>query len=360
MNQHYVPQSYLNKFSEPNKKKSIISVYDKIEKRYFKTGSKAICSEINLYTLDEHNKLSKDILGIEKLYANEIEPLYLKSYELLTNPQVFDISDIQRCEIIFSILQLHLRNPEYLRRAIQNYTREIRDSFNYARRLGKKGITYLNEDFSFKEFSLDSIITHFTDKLRKDFKENHLWGVINSGEFHEFAKFEVAHGDKESYFMTGDVPLIVEEVISNTNDLFTKTTEFKISLNRRTMLRIFHDKNVKLNTIKRYQCLNGTSYSFNKAILSQSNRFVLSDEALMKEHSSMENSLNNLSIENKIEALKNLISFDSDKTENKDATKVIKHYIDIYEREGKLSHQEESEMYRSLNILAKKYIKSRI
>ena len=101
MNQHYVPQSYLNKFSEPNKKKSIISVYDKIEKRYFKTGSKAICSEINLYTLDEHNKLSKDILGIEKLYANEIEPLYLKSYELLTNPQVFDISDIQRCEIIF-------------------------------------------------------------------------------------------------------------------------------------------------------------------------------------------------------------------------------------------------------------------
>jgi len=79
MNQHYVQRSYLKNFAAQKRKGYFVDVYDTEKDRYFNTNIKNICSEIDLYTLDNDNSIGDDLLIIEKMYSNGFELLYVSS-----------------------------------------------------------------------------------------------------------------------------------------------------------------------------------------------------------------------------------------------------------------------------------------
>src|SRR6478752_10280578 len=125
MNQHYVPRVYLKNFAKAKGRDYYVNVYDKINDRYFETNIKNICSETNLYTLDENNRVAKHVLSVEKIYSDFIEPIYAKAYSILTNEEIFYISDLQRVEILVGLFQFYYRNPIIFRKSLKIHLENI-------------------------------------------------------------------------------------------------------------------------------------------------------------------------------------------------------------------------------------------
>ncbi|GAA4022490.1 hypothetical protein GCM10022386_01740 [Flavobacterium cheonhonense] len=99
--------------------------FDKQTGKHIPTNINNICAETDLYTLDDNREINNDILAVEKIYANFVEPRYQKAYNLLTDDTVFRITDEQRIKIIIGILQLYMRNPRHLKNGVAVHTTEI-------------------------------------------------------------------------------------------------------------------------------------------------------------------------------------------------------------------------------------------
>lgn len=361
MNQHYVPKAYLKNFSFKCGKGSFVDVFDKEKERYFKTNIKNICSEVDLYTLEEGTKVAKDLFVVEKIYSNGLEPLYLKAYQILTNNNIFHISDLQRVEMLIGIFQLYLRNPRFIKRSISFHNHEILRRCKEAKEKGIKGITYLEEDFSFSEFQEEDIIKFFKDKITNEFKEKHLGGVGEMGEFHQNAIFEVSVIKDDAEFITSDNPLITEDLLTKDEHPLLRSKEFIITLNKKMALRLYHDKTKYINRIYRYHIPNGSVATINKAIIDQSSRFVIASKSVLDEHFRIcKDFLDNTSLKLKMDTVRQVLSFPAPSKYAEASKEVMRYYLNKYETEGSLSEQEEYEMHIKTRQLLHEFLKNRI
>lgn len=346
MNQHYVPRIYLKNFADQKGKGFFGDVYDKEKNRYFQTNIKKICAEIDLYTLKEDTKVAQDLFIIEKIYANGLEPLYAKAYDLLTNNSISFITQLQRSEILISIFQLYLRNPTFIKRSIAFHKNEILRLCRNAKEKGVKGITYLEEDFSFREWEVDKIIKFFEDKITTKFKEEHIGGIGQISDFHEQAIIEIIIAKDGGEFITSDNPLIFEDFLTNDAYPLLKSKEFMVALNKKVALRLFHDNTRRTDIIYRRFMPNLSIEIMNKAIYQQSSRFVIASENKLKEHNRLSRDfLDNTSLELKISMMKQLIEKFPITESNKASMENIKRYLTKYEKEGTLSDQDQYEMH---------------
>lgn len=361
MNQHYVPRSYLKNFAEKKRKEFFVNVYDKKENRYFQANIKKICSEINLYTLKENNNLTNDLFTIEKLYSNGFEPLYLKAYGILTNHSIYYISQLQRVEILIAIFQLYVRNPAILRRTISFHKREINKIYSESKKKGLKGITYLAEDFSFRDWSEKNIVDFFEDKLTNDFKENHIGGIGEIGNFHENAIFEISVIEDDSEFLTSDNPMVLEDSISDNLHPLLKSKEFFLALNKKVSLKLYHDNTKSPNRIYRKYIPNASVAVINKIVLNQTSRFVISSKEALEKHSKIsEDFLDNTSLELKIDAIRQILTKFPITQDNKALSDVLREYLNLYEIKGNLTDEEVYEMHTKIKKIKFDFITKRI
>lgn len=346
MNQHYVPRVYLKNFSYQKGENFFVDVYDKEKNRYFQTNIKKICAETDLYTLKEDTKGAQDLFIIEKIYANGLEPLYSKAYNLLTNNKISFITQLQRSEILIAIFQLYLRNPNFVKRSIAFHKNEILRLYRNAKEKGAKGITYLEEDFSFREWEEDKIIKFFEDKITTKFKEEHIGGIGQISDFHEQAIIEITIAKDGGEFITSDNPLILEDFLTNDAYPLVKSKEFLVALNKKVALRLFHDNTKRIDLIYRRFMPNLSIEIMNKAIYRQSSRFIIATQNKLKEHNRLSKDyLDNTSLELKINILKQLIEKFPVTENNKASMENIKLYLAKYEKEGTLSDQDQYEMH---------------
>lgn len=361
MNQHYVPRVYLKKFAEKKGKEYFVDVYDKEQNRFFKANTRKICSEIDLYTLEVGNGLNDDLLAVEKLYSNNIEPLFENAYKVLTDHNVFSISDLQRIEILLSVFQFYLRNPKLLKRILLSHKVEIDNLFKNAIENGHKGLTYLGEDFSFREYDLCKLQNYFEQKITKDYKEKHIGGLTEIGTFHEFAKFEVNIIRDNSVFFTSDSPLVFRDVIVDDENPMRRSKEFILTLNKKTVLRIFHDNRLGLNRIYRRYILDGDVTMLNDSILEQSSRFVIVNESEMSNHTRLFNVLNDHSACDKmIDFFKQIVAAGTKGDSKDDGLEIMKYYIGKFDEKGFLSDEEQHEMAIKMKNSSVEFAKRRI
>ena len=152
MKQHYVPRVYLKNFaSRIDGDDGFVNVFDKKLNRHKEINIKNICAEKHLYTLPKSTDVATDIFAIEKLYSDLIEPMYHKAYDILTNNNISFINDFQRGEILTGIFHLYMRNPRFIKKSADYHTSEISKLYQEALTKNAKGLSYLDEDFSFKE-----------------------------------------------------------------------------------------------------------------------------------------------------------------------------------------------------------------
>lgn len=360
MNQHFVPRLYLKQFSSKKGKEYFVDVYDKKEKCFFKTNIKKICAENDLYTLD--SSFHNDIFTVEKIYSELIEPMYQKSYDILTNDKIFKISDQERFEILIGVIQLFQRNPRNLNNLIKFHLAEIEKLLILATKENKKGITYLSEDFSFKEWDVEAIKQHFIEIITKDFKEEHLKRTMEIADYHKYAKIEVIKILDNPTFFTSDFPFVSEDIIAKNENPFFKSKQFTIPLNPSYALKIYHDNTKELNIIYSIEIPhgNGTTASINSNIYEKSIRFLIGSKNSFEEYFKMADFLKDMSIESIINAFEQIIEKIPITEDQIDGFNMLKYYIEKYKRQGILDQQEQSEMCQKMHELAVKSIEGRI
>jgi len=361
LNQHYVPRSYLKNFAEQKGKEFFVPVYDKKADRFFNANIKKICSEIDLYTLQEGNPITKDLLTVEKIYANGIEPLYTKAYNILTNHKIHTISLLQRTEMLIGIFQLYVRNPAMLRKSISFHEKEILKGCREARTNGHNSIKYLDEEFSFQEWNEEAIIKFCTNKITQDFKEKHIGGVGEIGDFHQHVIFDVSVITDDSEFITTDNPLIFEDLISDNEYPLQRSKEFTIALNKKVAVKLYHDKTKQLNRIYRHVEPNGSVEIINKEIINRSSRFVIATKEILDKHKIFAAKfLDITSLGLKIDAIRQILSKFPVTRENKDAVEVMRYYLNKHDNERALTDMDVYEMHLKLQDLSRRFISKRV
>ncbi|CAM3421872.1 DUF4238 domain-containing protein [Flavobacterium chungbukense] len=354
MNQHYVPRVYLKNFGKQKGREFYVNTFDKIENRNFYTNIKNICSENDLYTLEHPYKYAKHNLVVEKIYSDFIEPLYAKTYKILTNDNIFEISDIERAEILISIFQFYFRNPIIFRKSIDLHTEKIKNLFETATLKKEKGLTYLDEDFSFREWNLEQIIEFYVEKLVRLFKEKHIIGTAQIGNIHEFTIIEVQKIECESNFLTNDNPLFLEDILSTDENPSLKSNEFSIPINKKYLVRIYHDNTKRVNLIYRRTIPNGSVNLINDDIFKQSSRFVIGEQVDLEELKKYKKMFDSTSLDLKIDFIKQILSNENLLKESDEGAKVLIFYYKKYLKNKTLTKLEEHEMIMKFKDLNQK------
>jgi hypothetical protein len=360
MNQHFVPRTYLKHFAEKKGKQYYVDVFDKKEKKIFNININKICSERNIYTLDKNSKIASDPLALENVFARGFEPMYEKAYDILTNDSIYRISDVQRVEILIAIFQLFVRNPKILTTSITYHTTEIVKRCSFAKQNAIKGITYLDEDFSFKDWTEESIVEYFKNLTIKVFKEGQAFGLGKLGTFHEFSKFEVTKIIGNPQFLTCDNPIAIDDPITRNDEPFLKSKEFNIPLNAKYSLKIFHDNTLELNTINRLPTASGNVAINNSMIFDQSSRFIIGNKKAIEDYFIMYEFLSKPNLALKIDAMNQIVSNFPINGDTTEPTKIMEEYLDIYNQKGTLSQIEEYQLQQKLREQTIKWKKKRL
>lgn len=114
-NQHYIPQSYLRNFAHDVRRKGKDEeyyVYVRFRgEKFHSVNIRNICSETYFYTLPEVDEEYKNF--VEKSYAEKIDVLYPRIYEVITNDDIKGIDETQRADIIVACITLYCRTPKF-------------------------------------------------------------------------------------------------------------------------------------------------------------------------------------------------------------------------------------------------------
>tara|TARA_B100000953_G_scaffold248209_1_gene210528 strand:- start:2255 stop:3289 length:1035 start_codon:yes stop_codon:yes gene_type:complete len=340
-------------------KEFVVDVYDKKKETFFSTSISRICAEKHLYTLEENSTLSDDVLAIEKEYARWIEPLYLKSYKILTNNNISHLLEGQKESVLFGVFQLYLRNPKHLRETLEFHSQEIRKIHETKISKNEKTLIYLDQKFDLQEFSCEKIQEEIAYKLKNSFKEEHLIGTNAIVNFHKNAILEVSVIKDNSQFITSDNPLISEDKINSEINPLLKSKEFAVPLDRNFLLRIYHDKTKNPYLIYRLKLPNGSVASANHSTFKDSSRFIIGEKSTIENFLEVKkNILDSTSLELKMGSLRQLLELKS--FNNKKARELVEYFLKLYELNGTLTKEQEYILYKNLNELGKQTKKGKI
>jgi hypothetical protein len=280
--------------------------------------------------------------------------MYQRAYDLLTNNRITKITTEDRLTILTGIFQLYLRNPIHLKKSIQKIRNDIEKIYKICLDTNRSEFIYLSEKFDIKNWEAEGIINHFIEKLTANFKETHLIGTRQVIEFHANAKLEVSYIIDSSNFFTSDNPLAFQDIVSKNNyHPLLKTKEFIIPLNNKFVLRILHDNTKELNFIYRKWIPNGDASLINSTIEEHTSRFLIGTQEAFKEYFKFSEILEDTSTELKINTIRQIVLKIPEDEENSDVLKVMRKYLDIYDKNGTLSNLEEYEMCMKINELGK-------
>lgn len=360
MNQHYVPRVYLKNFAEKRGKEFYVNVFDKIKNSHFPSNIKGICSSRHLYTLDDNSIVSNDKMAIEKAYSGFLEPTYEEAYNVLTNNKVRYISNQQRANIIVGILHLYHRNPAYLNRILSKHLSNLKLRYEAAIIRKERGVTYLQLDFSFREFSYEEIEKEIKAKVFKMFKETHFRWTTEMSALHEFTIIQVDIINDYANFLTGDNPLSLENLFAENDEPFSKATEFSIPINKKYLVTISHDKTKRVNEIYRYYIRSGNANMVNQKIFDTSSRFIIGDKEIFRDLEVHQSIFTDTSIDRKMNSIEQILNNCDIHNQNEEYAEMLTHYLNLYKINGDLTSQEEWAMKNKMDEMGRNIKLSRI
>ena len=288
--------------------------------------------------------------------------MFQKSYDLLVNDNFATMNGWQRAEITLGILHLYMRNPHLLHRALNEHRNNIKRLHKAAISKGEKGLSYIDEDFSFREWDEQSIIKYFEDKAFKVYKEKHIAGTKEMGVIHADAVIEVLKIVDDSAFITCDKPLSMSNLLANGVDdsPYQKSQEFVIALNAKYAVRFYHDINKSIHKIVRKGIPSGNVALINSQLFKQSERFIIGEKSAVDKYFDMGWFLNETSLKSKINIIEQVLTKFPATEENADMKRLFQEYYDKYHDEGTLSKKDEYELLHNIKRLNDVFIHNRI
>jgi hypothetical protein len=238
--QHFIPKSYLKNFAEGHDDKYFVEakLKDEASPKEKLLSIKDICVDKNLYTLP--NIDGDDKYAIEKYYAQNIDAVYPKVYDMLIDPYVLYISPDQRKQIIMTTMSLFFRTPKFLNS--NNHKNEVILDYAVKHHQDKNGnikFKFKDNEFDFHVNDLDIIKTKLAVKTKLKFLKEHL------EDWHKFVGFKFNAGlsvfrmYEDFNLITSDNPVIMHSISNNPFDVFDPTNMISLPLDNKHYLTIF-------------------------------------------------------------------------------------------------------------------------
>ena len=127
-----------------------------------------------------------------------------------------------------------------------------------------------------------------------------------------------------------------------------KSKEFIIALSPQYSLRIYHDNTIGLNTILRPIVPNGDTASRNHTIYNQASRFVIGKKRAFDEFFQIRELLEDSTFERKVDMMRQVVAKFEHETKHEESIRLLKKYLEIFDRNGKLTYYEEQAFNREL------------
>jgi hypothetical protein len=363
MIQHFVPKVYLKNFAVQIREDYFIDVYDKNENRFFNTNIKNICSEKDLYTLDDQSIISKDKLVFEKFFSQSIEPMYQKCFNILTNDNICKINHQQRIELLLGIFQLYSRNPNLFKEIIDNDRLNITRLYEKAIKDEQRIILYRSTEFDLAQNTLGSIIQSIENQTLTFFKEKHVQGLSEIGTAHEDIIFHVSKIRDSSSFISGDNPMPFEDNLSQSIHPLLISKEFFLTLNPNYCIHLFHDKLKDPYTIIRSDIPNGSVATINEKVFKQSRRFITGTKRSIEEYFVMAKRMENLTESEAMDLMAEALQLGPHPTEpdyRGALPEVLAHFLSLYRKNGKLTIEQIYRLKRLMKRFSSEAIKKRL
>lgn len=220
-------------------------------------------------------------------------------------------------------------------------------------------MTYWEEDYSFRDFTLEQIIKDIDNKTITFFKDSHLQATQDIVGFHEDAKFEIFKLDDGSTYFSGDNPLLVREPLNESRNVLERSKEFFIPLNKTYSLRIFHDNRKAANRLYKSYSANGSAWQTNQEMINQSSRFIISDQESIEAHLELGKVITSTDNEKLIDLVRQVVVELKDDGETLDQRKFMEDFLVRYDS-GMTTYEDEQELFRQMQIKSKDFIRNRI
>jgi len=206
--QHYVPETYLNKFGK-ERKESVFQVFVLNKERLknpFTVNTSKICVETNLYTLDGHSEEERQL--IENFYNKEIEQKYNAIYQLLTDDNVREVTLAQKELIIATAITLLFRVTKWLTSHNEFIGRVFEKGMQSAEQYGKDYFLFEGDKISFKGKSPKELVNEYAQKSKERNIITPLQVALKLIELKKSDTISVIKLEDESHsFITSDNPI---------------------------------------------------------------------------------------------------------------------------------------------------------
>lgn len=203
---HFVPITYLKKFSFISNKSNRTVAVDKLDNdRVFTPILNKICVRQNLYQLNSDDRDERQL--IEKFYNEEVERNYDTVYALLTDPEKIKITTKERELIILTIISLYFRNILWLKRFSDVFDSVIGEAYRVMIESGSEKIGSSFGDVDCKGKTLEQVKKAFQDLNREKFVIDHIKHMLDLAKLRFKDDITVIKLKGDSEFITSDNPV---------------------------------------------------------------------------------------------------------------------------------------------------------
>ncbi len=241
-NQHYIPRSYLRNFAHEIRKKGEEEeyyVYVRFRgEKFHSVNIKNICSESYFYSIPEVEEEFKNF--IEKNYADKIDVLYPKIYNLIINDDYKKISESERANIIVGCLSLYFRTPKFFKIIERNCKSLIEDLKKYHNdKTEKRFTTYLYKQVDLQALDYERVSFDFQNKHKAFILREHYRVLADFLGYKQNAGIGISKLVDKSEFITCDNPVIIRnKKTGKFHDLYDPDNLIMLPINNKYLVTV--------------------------------------------------------------------------------------------------------------------------
>lgn len=289
--QHYVPKTYMKRFSSERNDSYYIMGIDKMaihQEKIIELNTINVCLRKNLYTLTGNTEEERQ--KIEKFYSEEIENNYDKVYSILTNPAKVFITMDERKLIVSTIITMLYRTTKWITEHNKLRDMSLKRVYNLCEQTGKKHFQFEGERISIEGKSLQQIQKEFTTDSRENQVKTQLEVAfklidlrLNDGIF--VSKL----GEGDCRFITSDNPVVLRNSRNIRTIPFDRNNIITLHLDEKHKLMIMPSSEQSItNLIVRHTTV-GTQADLDMIVsnglqMENSEKFILGTETGIKEY----------------------------------------------------------------------------
>lgn len=286
--QHYVPETYLNKFgieTKANEYQVFVSRADNIE-NYFPVNTSKICVQTDLYTLKGETEEERQL--IENFYGNYIEGNYNEIYEILTNDNVYEITTKQKDLIIATVITLLFRVTKWLNTHNDFIKSGFERAIELAEQVNKEYFIFEDEKISFKNKDVNQLIKEYKAKNKDSHTLSQLRTAMRLISLRANDRINVIKINDDRYsFITSDNPIVLYNFDKLPIAPFNPQNIISMTLNSKYKLVLYpYDEFFGNDNFSRLIHRDFTAYTemlvTNYEQYQNAERFIIGDETTLK------------------------------------------------------------------------------